>query len=76
MTGGKPIVTEQQIIANQQSIVGLSAQGIAVTSNTARHLVQYFDDIRAQNQERIPCAKSISRLGWVEGVDSPRTSRT
>lgn len=67
----RPITVERQTIASRQAIVGLAAQGVDVTTETARYLVQYLADIEAQNEGRIPRVESIGRLGWVNMDFSP-----
>lgn len=62
---------ERSALSSRQAIVKLSALGIDVTTETGRHLVQYFSDIEAANEGRIPRNRSIGRLGWVDGEFSP-----
>ena len=44
----------------------LANVGVAVTSESAKHLVQYFYDLESLNYDRIPEKNSVSRLGWIE----------
>lgn len=67
----RAITVERQTTASRLAIVSLSAQGVDVTTETARYLVQYLSDIEAQNEGRIPRVDSIGRLGWVNMDFSP-----
>lgn len=63
----RTITVERAKLASRQTIVGLSAYGVDVTTETGRHLVQYLSDIESANEQRIPRRQSIDRLGWVTG---------
>lgn len=58
-------VVEKKVIASNSSIVELSNLGIAVTSETAKHLVKYLHDVETLNYEKIPECSAVSRLGWI-----------
>lgn len=58
-------IIDRDFIASNSKIVQLSNVGIAVTSDTAKHLVAYFDDIERLNTCEIEHKKSIGRLGWI-----------
>lgn len=62
----REVICERKLIASKNSIVSLSDYEIAVTSENAKHLVQYLSDVDSLNYDRIPAKKSVSRLGWVE----------
>lgn len=70
----KSTVVDRSMIATRQSITGLSQYGVNVTSETARHLVQYLADVEAQNETRIPRNRSIGRLGWIGDEFAPYMS--
>lgn len=53
------------VVASSQKIVALAAQGIAVTSETAKSLVRYISDLENLNYDYIPEKKSVSRLGFI-----------
>lgn len=57
----------KDVLATSRSIVQLSSMGISVTSNSASALVDYLNDIENRNYDVIPEAKSIGRLGYIEG---------
>jgi uncharacterized protein (DUF927 family) len=62
----KYIIVEKDVISSNNSIVKLSQQGVAVTSETAKLLVSYLHDFEHQNYETLPEKKCCSRLGWIE----------
>lgn len=71
----KSIIVDKSIIANSRNIVEpLSRQGIAIDSNNASRLVDYFTKQHQLNENVIPKVQSISRLGWVGNEFSPYLS--
>ncbi len=68
----RKLICERGQFADARRIVGLSNNGIAVTSENAKLLVQYIHDVENLNYNRIPELNSTSRLGWVgDGAFSP-----
>ncbi|MGI6349650.1 MAG: DUF927 domain-containing protein [Eubacteriales bacterium] len=59
------IITEKKTISSNQSIVELSNSGVSVTSETAKYLVRYLNDIENLNYTLLPKRKCVSRLGWI-----------
>ena len=59
------VVCDRKQVAAQNSIVGLADYGISVTSENARCMVKYLQDVENLNYDRIPAKMSVSRLGWV-----------
>lgn len=49
---------------SSRSIVKLSDWGLNISSETAKYLVKYLQQMEAMNQDRIPLCYSVSRLGW------------
>lgn len=71
----RSIVVDRSTIATRQGITALSQFGIDVTSETARHVVQYLADIEAQNPHpRIARSRSVSRMGWIADEFAPYLS--
>lgn len=66
----RTIYAPRDIIGSTSKIVSLANDGIDVTSESAKYLVQYFADIQALNPNLITEAISTSRLGWIESIDS------
>ena len=60
-------VFERYDLASANRIVALADYGIAVTSENAKFLVQYFNDVENYNYDRLPESNSVSRLGWIHG---------
>ncbi len=61
----RTVVCDRKQVASNNTIVGLADFGISVTSENARHMVRYLQDVENLNYDRIPQKKSVSRLGWV-----------
>lgn len=61
-------IVDKKIIASASSITTLADYGIAVTSESARELVQYLHDVEYLNYSRIPETNSVTRLGWIDGI--------
>lgn len=60
------IIIPKTMIASANKIVGLSEQGIAVTSENARLLVKYLADVENANDDYIDVQYSTSKLGWIK----------
>lgn len=58
------LTVDRSVLASAARIVSLSDKGLAVTSETAKYLVQYLSQVEALNRDIIPCKSSTSRLGW------------
>ena len=58
----KEITVDKAVIASASKIVKLADYGIAVTSETAKALVQYLADV--ENLNLIPYRNSTSKFGW------------
>lgn len=64
--GWRTIIVERKTISATNKITELSDYGIAVTSETARNLVNYFYDIEQQAGELIPTRECVTHLGWID----------
>lgn len=62
----RKVIAEKGVLASANKILELANVGVAVTSESAKHLVQYFYDLESLNYDRIPEKNSVSRLGWIE----------
>lgn len=60
------ITVAKEVIASANKIVALADYGIAVTSESAKHLVKYLSDIENLNDFDIPLERSSSKMGWHE----------
>lgn len=59
------LIVPKTVIASSSKIVGLSATGLSVTSETAKPLVRFLADVENKNEEFIPLIMSSSKLGWI-----------
>lgn len=66
-------IVSKSTIASANRIVELADSGIAVTSESARHLVTYLHDVESANYDEIPKAKSVTRMGYIGGEFIPYT---
>jgi hypothetical protein len=70
--GWKNEIYERRLIADSRSILDLSINGVAVTSENSRSLVRYLHDIENLNYNILPHHNSVGRLGWTnKGEFSP-----
>lgn len=67
----KEVIVDKDIIASANKIVGLAKYGISVTSENARNLVKYLNDLENYNADRITEQVSTSKLGWIKGEFMP-----
>jgi hypothetical protein len=64
----KEITVTKDIVASASKIVALAKYGLSVTSENAKYLVKYLNDVEALNNDDIPLKRSSSKLGW-HGTD-------
>lgn len=62
----RELISDRKTLATARAIVNLSDYGVAVTSESAKFLVQYLSDVENLNYDGIPEHRSVGRLGWVE----------
>lgn len=60
-------IFDKTALANAQRIVGLASCGVGVDSENAREMVRYMSAMENMNYDTLPEAKSVGRLGWVDG---------
>lgn len=61
------MIVSKEILYNSRSITQLVKCGVDVSSETAKELVSYFQEIEAINRNSLPLKKSVGRLGYVGG---------
>ena len=61
----------RSMIASAQKVIGLSEFGVQVTSESARTLVRYLNDVEALNPDIICERLSTSKLGWINDQFMP-----
>ena len=64
--GWRSIVVDRKTISTTNKITELADFGVAVTSETARNLVNYFYDIEQLSGELIPTRECVTHLGWID----------
>lgn len=60
----KEIKVPKDVISSANKIVALSKYGLSVTSENAKYLVKYLNDVENLNDDCIDLLKSTSKLGW------------
>lgn len=61
----RDIIVPKDVVASASKIVTLSKLGVSVTSENAKHLVQYLADVENLNDDFIAVDYSSSKLGWI-----------
>jgi hypothetical protein len=68
----REVITEKSVLASPNSIIHLADNGVSVTSETAKALISYLQDVENLNYDQIPEKRSVGRLGWIhDGEFSP-----
>ena len=62
----REVISDKSILASPNSIVKLADNGISVTSETAKFLIKYLQDVEKLNYDEIPERHSVGRLGWID----------
>lgn len=62
----RSVIADRETLSSNK-IVSLANCGIAVNSENCKWLIRYLHDVENINYDRIPEAKSIGRMGWIEG---------
>ena len=63
----REVIVEKSVIASPNSIIKLADSGVSVTSETAKALISYLQDVENLNYSAIPERYSVGRLGWIDG---------
>ena len=61
----RELVVSKEILYNSRSISQLVKCGIDISSETAKDMVSYFQEIEALNRNALPLKKSVGRLGYI-----------
>lgn len=67
------IIVDKEQISSATKIVSLSNKGIQVTSENARNLVKFLNEVEALNDGIIEEKQSTSKFGWIHGNFMPYT---
>ena len=62
----KKIVVEREVLTNSSKIIKLANQGVPVGTDNSRTMAQYFNDLLAEYDEKLPRNPARSVMGWVE----------
>lgn len=60
----KEITIAKDVAASASKIVSLARSGLSVTSENAKYLVKYLNDVEELNEDDIPLTLSSAKLGW------------
>lgn len=63
------ITENKSTIASANKIINLADYGISVTSDNAKSMVAYLQELETLNYDQIPTIITTSRLGWVNKED-------
>lgn len=63
----KSIIVDKFVISSVTKIIELAKYGVSVDSESAKELVKFLSTIIDLNYEFIPEARSIKRMGYIEG---------
>lgn len=61
----KEIIVDRETISTSTKIVSLSNKGIQVTSENAKYLVKYLNEVEALNSDVLVEKRSTSKFGWI-----------
>ena len=59
------ITADRASVFNRQGLIQLGNKGLPVSSESAKHLIKFFDDLERDNLDVFPLTRSISRMGWI-----------
>ena len=66
----REVVMGKDILSTASSVAkALAPKGVLITSENAKHFVQYLCDIEGQNEDVIPERKCVTRLGYMGDED-------
>lgn len=60
------LIIEKSTLASPQKIIELSNSGVSVTSDNAKQLIKFLQEIESLNYDAIPEKFSSTRLGWID----------
>lgn len=61
----KEIITKKRTVAAASKIVNLADLGVAVTSENAKYLVKFLNEVECQNESDIEVKYSSTKVGWI-----------
>jgi len=60
------VTAKRSTVFTSRGIVDLADRGLPVSSERAKMIVKYLDDLEAENLDTLPVVRSTERLGWVD----------
>lgn len=61
----REMVVSKEVLYNSRNISQLVKCGIDISSETAKEMVSYFQEIEALNRNALPLKRSVGRLGYI-----------
>lgn len=65
-TRWRTTIKPKSVLASQNKIIELADEGVGVSSDNAKELVKFLNDVESMNYEIIPEIKAFDRLGWMD----------
>lgn len=70
----KQLIVPKSTLASPQKIIELSDKGVSVTSQNAKAMIEYLQDVENMNYDIVKLKRSTARLGWINDQEfSPYT---
>ena len=60
------LIVSKEVLYNARNITQLVKCGVDISSETAKDMVSYFQEIEAINRDILPLKKSVGRLGFIK----------
>ncbi len=64
LNGWRKLLFPRSTIMDSRKIMRLADFGVAISSESAKYAVKWFDSLLDVNQDRIPVTQAVSKLGW------------
>lgn len=61
----KTMIVGKDTVASAQRIINLAKNGVAVTSENAKEVVKFLDEMESKNLNDLPVQNSTGHLGWL-----------
>ena len=65
-TRWRTTVKPKSVLASQNKIIELADEGVGVSSDNAKELVKFLNDVESMNYDIMPEIKAFDRLGWMD----------
>lgn len=59
-------IKPKSVLASQNKIIELADEGVGVSSDNAKELVKFLNDVESMNYDIMPEIKAFDRLGWMD----------